>query len=181
MCTNHGQCHMHKDVSNGYLQRQCRYLSRRCLQQLRTNLRPRSRQPRNLASKHVPFVYVSVEQDGPGLIGAHCLCPTVRQHHLLDIRNTNVVVCVDDHIIDDVPDVDMIHKHSPVDGDGMSPQRSSLKIEDERHVMERWMFDTDDHPPYGPGINTSDEEARELIDDYHEKYVPMSSGINRLY
>lgn len=45
--------------------------------------------------------------------------------------------------------------------------------EADRRLSERWKFDADDGPPYGP--SGSEEQDRALVDDYDVKYVTSYS------
>ncbi|KAJ3747552.1 enhancer of polycomb-like-domain-containing protein [Lentinula detonsa] len=55
-------------------------------------------------------------------------------------------------------------------------EEDSMKVDDverdeetDRRLTERWRYDTDDGPPYGP--NGADEQDRALVDDFDSKFI----------
>lgn len=77
-----------------------------------------------------------------------------------------------------------VDRRLPVSHTNFVPRRRILGSDDEddpmdvdtvedpeadRRLSERWRFDSDDNPPYGP--SGSEEQDRVLIDDYDVKYV----------
>jgi hypothetical protein len=60
-------------------------------------------------------------------------------------------------------------------------KRNSDNEEDDerdRRLAERWRYDADDYPPFGP--EGSDEQDRVLIDDYDTRFVLSQSRVTEV-
>ncbi|KAJ4482392.1 enhancer of polycomb-like-domain-containing protein [Lentinula aciculospora] len=55
------------------------------------------------------------------------------------------------------------------DEDAMEVDDNEADEEADRRLRERWRFDADDGPPYGP--NGADEQDRALVDDFDSKFI----------
>lgn len=58
------------------------------------------------------------------------------------------------------------------DEDAMEVDDVESHEEADRRLSERWRFDADDGPPYGP--NGAEEQDRVLVDDFDSKYVLLN-------
>ncbi|KAF9264627.1 hypothetical protein L218DRAFT_234186 [Marasmius fiardii PR-910] len=61
------------------------------------------------------------------------------------------------------------------DDDSMDVDDKEEDEEHDRRLKERWRFDSDDGPPYGP--NGSDEQDRILVDDFDTNYLRVTFNL----
>ncbi|KAL0575466.1 Enhancer of polycomb-like protein 1 [Marasmius crinis-equi] len=61
------------------------------------------------------------------------------------------------------------------DDDSMDVDNTAEDEESDRRLKERWRFDSDDGPPYGPA--GSDEQDRVLVDDFETKYLRFTVNL----